>query len=218
MKKGLTEIVFVMDKSGSMGGLESDTIGGYNAFLRKQKKVEGEAFISTVLFSDESEVIHDRVPIEKVGDMSEEQYSVGGCTALLDAVGDAICHIANIHKYARDEDRPEKTIFVITTDGMENSSRRRTHGDVKKLVESQKEKGWEFIFLGANIDAVEEASKIGISEDRAATYECDGMGTEINFNCVANFASAFRAPKLGNRCIQGRGWKQEIVEYKAKKR
>ncbi|MCR5124412.1 MAG: VWA domain-containing protein [Treponema sp.] len=218
MKKGLTEIVFVMDKSGSMGGLESDTIGGYNAFLRKQKKVEGEAFISTVLFSDESKVIHDRVPIGKVNDMTEEQYSVGGSTALLDAVGDAVCHIANIHKYARDEDRPEKTIFVITTDGMENSSKRRTHGDVKKLVESQKEKGWEFVFLGANIDAAEEASKIGISADMAATYECDEKGTEINFNCLERLACAIRAGNSAARqSIQGGAWKADIQKYMAKK-
>ena len=149
MKKNLTEIVFILDKSGSMSGLEADTIGGYNSFLEKQKKVEGEAYVSTVLFSDGSVVIHDRVPIDKVEPLNEEQYSVDGCTALLDAIGGAIHHIGNVHKYARDEDRPEKTVFVITTDGQENSSREYSYAKIKKLIEKQQEKyGWEFTFLG----------------------------------------------------------------------
>ena len=139
MKKGLTEIVFILDKSGSMSGLEADTIGGYNSFLEKQKKVEGEAYVSTVLFSDRNEVIHDRVPIEKIEPMNEEQYSVGGCTALLDAIGGAVHHIGNVHKYARDEDRPEHTVFVITTDGEENSSREYSYEKIKKMVKRQQE-------------------------------------------------------------------------------
>ena len=157
MKKGLTEIVFILDKSGSMSGLEADTIGGYNSFLEKQKKVEGEAFVSTVLFSDRNEVVHDRVPIEKIEPMNEQQYSVGGCTALLDAIGGAVHHIGNVHKYAREEDRPEHTVFVITTDGQENFSREYSYEKIKKMVKRQQEKyGWEFIFLGANMDAIGE--------------------------------------------------------------
>ena len=174
MKKGLTEIVFILDKSGSMSGLEKDTIGGYNSFLERQRKIDGEAFVSTLLFSDRSEVIHDRVPIEKVNPMTEEQYFVDGCTALLDAIGGAVHHIGNVHKYARDEDRPEKTVFVITTDGQENSSHEYTYQKIKKMIEHQQEKyGWEFLFLGANMDAISEASKLGIRQDRAVRYECD---------------------------------------------
>ena len=176
MKKGLTEIVFILDKSGSMSGLESDTIGGYNAFLEKQKKVEGDAFVSTVLFNDTNEVVHDRVPIENIEPMTEKQYSVGGCTALLDAIGGAIHHIGNVHKYAREEDRPEKTIFVITTDGQENSSHEYSYEKIQKLVKHQQEKySWEFVFLGANIDAIEEAGRLGIHRDRAVRYECDAV-------------------------------------------
>ena len=162
MKKGLTELVFILDRSGSMAGLEGDTIGGFNAMIAKQKKADGEAYVSTVLFDNESVVIHDRVDIQKITPMTEEQYSVRGCTALLDAIGKAIHHIGNVHKYAREEDRPEHTLFVITTDGMENASHRYTAEQVKQKIERQKQKyGWEFIFLGANIDAVETASCIG---------------------------------------------------------
>ena len=158
MKKNLTELVFILDRSGSMSGLESDTIGGFNAMLAKQRRMEGEAYVSTVLFDNESIVIHDRVDIQKVEPMTEEQYSVRGCTALLDAVGKAIHHIGNVHKYAREEDRPEHTLFVITTDGMENASRRYTAEQVRQKIERQKAKyGWEFLFLGANTDAVETA-------------------------------------------------------------
>ena len=179
MKKGLTEIVFILDKSGSMSGLEADTIGGYNSFLKKQKKVEGEAYVSTVLFSDYSKVIHDRVPIAKVEPLNEEQYSVDGCTALLDAIGGAIHHIGNVHKYAREEDRPEKTVFVITTDGQENSSHEYSYAKIKKLIEKQQEKyGWEFIFLGANMDAIGEAGKLGIRADR-----CGRCRDILNHGC-----------------------------------
>ena len=185
MKKDLTEVVFILDKSGSMSGLESDTIGGFNSLIEKQKKEEGEALISVVLFNDESNVIYDRVPVEKVEPMNDSQYFVGGCTALLDAIGGAIHHIGNVHKYAREEDRPEKTLFIITTDGMENSSRKYNYDKVKKLVEKQKEKyGWEFLFLGANIDAIDVAGRFGINADRAVNYECDSAGTRKNFACL----------------------------------
>ena len=154
MKKGLTEIVFILDRSGSMSGLESDTIGGYNSMIEKQKKEEGEALISTVLFDGQTDVLHDRVPLDKISPITEKEYYVRGSTALLDAVGGAIHHIGNVHKYAREEDVPEKTLFIITTDGMENSSRKYSYDKVKKMIEKQKEKyHWEFIFLGANIDA-----------------------------------------------------------------
>ena len=209
MKKGLTELVFILDKSGSMSGLEKDTIGGYNAFVEKQKGGEGDVLVSTVLFSDRHEVIHDRVPLEEIEKMTEEDYSVGGCTALLDAVGRAIKHIGNIHKYAREEDRPEKTIFVITTDGEENSSHEYSYPELKKMIGRQQEKfGWEFIFLGANIDAVAEASKLGIRRDRSVRYECDGEGTRLNFACLGAAISNFRAG------LQiGENWMNDIEEY-----
>ena len=158
MKKDLTEIVFILDRSGSMGGLEADTIGGFNSMLLKQKKERGEAYVSTVLFDNTCDVLHDRLPIEKVEPITEKDYYVRGCTALIDAIGGAVEHIRNIHKYARKEDVPEHTIFIITTDGMENASRRYTGDKVKRMIEEQKQKGWEFIFLGANIDAVQTAA------------------------------------------------------------
>lgn len=210
MKKGLTEIVFILDKSGSMSGLENDTIGGYNAFLEKQKKADGEAFVSTVLFSDRSSVVHDRVPIEKIEPMNDKQYSVGGCTALLDAMGEAIHHIGNIHKYAREEDRPEKTIFVITTDGEENSSAEYSYEKIKKMVKKQQEKyGWEFVFLGANIDAISEAEKLGIRKDRAVRYECDGVGTALNFSVLSKAICRIRMGK-----VIASSWSDEISEYR----
>ena len=213
MKKGLTEIVFILDKSGSMSGLESDTIGGYNSFLEKQKKEEGEAYVSTVLFSDTSSVIHDRVPIKKIEPMNDKQYSVGGCTALLDAIGGAIKHIGNVHKYAREEDRPEKTVFVITTDGQENSSHIYDYEKIKKLVKKQQEKhGWEFIFLGANIDAIGEAGKLGIASNRAVRYECDGTGTMLNFNCISDSISLLRTCDA-----MPDNWKEKIEKYHSKK-
>ena len=160
MKKNLTEMVFILDRSGSMSGLEKDTIGGYNSLLEKQKKEEGQAYVSTILFDHKQEVVHDRVLLSKVKPLTEKEYYVRGCTALLDALGSAINHIKNIHKYAREEDRPEKTIFVITTDGMENASQEYSYAKVKKMVEEQKRKnGWEFLFLGANIDAVSASVK-----------------------------------------------------------
>jgi len=185
MKKNLTELVFILDRSGSMAGLEDDTIGGFNAMIEKQKGEPGEAFVSTVLFDNESVVIHDRLDIQKVEPMTRREYYVRGCTALLDAVGGAIHHIGNVHKYAREEDRPEKTLFVITTDGMENASRKYSYDRLKTMIEGQKEKyGWEFIFLGANIDAAKEAARFGIHADRAANYHADRKGTAVIYETV----------------------------------
>jgi len=193
MKKGLTEVVFILDRSGSMGGLEADTIGGYNSMLAKQKKEEGEVLISTVLFDDKIEVLHDRMSLDKVKAITDEEYFVRGCTALLDAVGGAIHHIGNVHKYARNEDVPEKTLFIITTDGMENASKNYSYNRVKKMIERQKSKyNWEFIFLGANIDAVEVAGRFGIEKSRAVRYECDSVGTKLNFDVMSRMVSATR--------------------------
>lgn len=194
MKKNLTELVFILDRSGSMAGLEKDTIGGFNSLLEKQKAEPGEAYISTVLFDNESTVVHDRVPVETVAPLTEKEYYVRGCTALLDAVGGAIRHIANIHKYARAEDVPEKTLFVITTDGMENASSRYTYEKVRSMIEHEKEKyGWEFLFLGANIDAAAEACRFGIDASHAANYNCDEIGTALNFEVVSDAVCAVRA-------------------------
>ena len=186
MKKNLTELVFILDRSGSMSGLEADTIGGFNAMIEKQKKASGEALISTILFDNVSEVIHDRVNIRDIRPMTGREYSVRGCTALLDAIGGAIRHIAGIHKYAREEDVPEHTLFVITTDGMENASRYYDSARVKQMIEHEKSKyGWEFLFLGANIDAVDTARRFGISEDRAVNYHSDSVGTRLNYEAVS---------------------------------
>lgn len=193
MRKGLTEVVFILDRSGSMRGLEADTIGGFNSMLEKQKKEEGEAYISTVLFDDNTEIIYDRVPIGQVEPLTDNQYYVRGCTALLDAVGSSIQHIRGIHKSARPEDVPEKTLFIITTDGMENASHSYDYKKVKKLIEKRKTKNqWEFIFLGANIDAVEVAGKFGIAKNRAVRYECDSVGTQLNFSVMSEMVSASR--------------------------
>ena len=190
----MTELVFILDRSGSMAGLEKDTIGGFNSMLDKQRNEVGEAVVSTVLFDNETEVIHDRVPVEKVPKLTVKEYYVRGCTALLDAVGGAINHIGNVHKYARKEDVPERTLFIITTDGMENASHRYTYGKVRKMIERQKEKyGWEFLFLGANIDAAAEAGKFGIDESMSANYHCDSAGTALNFEVIGEAISSVRA-------------------------
>ena len=212
MKKGLTEIVFILDRSGSMSGLESDTIGGYNSLIRKQKGEEGEALISTVLFDDKIEVLHDRVRLDEIKPMTENDYYVRGCTALLDAVGGAIHHIGNVHKYARPEDVPEKTLFIITTDGYENASCRYTYEKVKHMIERQKEKfGWEFLFLGANIDAVDVAGRFGIQEDRAVNYHSDSEGTAVNFKALSKAVSRVRHCSVTEMDIAlGRSWKEEI--------
>ena len=209
MKKNLTELVMILDRSGSMGGLENDTVGGYNSMLHKQADAEGEVLVSTVLFDDRSEVLYDRVPLEKVPQMTEKEYYVRGCTALLDAVGGAIHHIENVHKYIREEDRPGKTIFVITTDGLENASREYSYDRVKEMVERQKEKyGWEFLFLGANIDAVKTAGRFGIKADRAANYNSDHVGTALNYEVLAETVCAMRA----SAAPIGAEWKKRIDE------
>lgn len=208
--KNLTEVVFILDRSGSMSGLESDTIGGFNSMIEKQKKVEGDVLISTVLFDHESIVLHDRVPLADVKPMTDEDYETRGNTALLDAIGDAIKHIKNVHKYAREEDRPAKTLFVITTDGEENSSRRFSYEDIKKLVEAQQEKGWEFIFMGANIDAITVAGSMGIRASRAVNYHNDANGTRRRFDAVASFMSAMAfAPKP---TMVDDEWRKEVDE------
>jgi len=179
-----TELVFILDRSGSMSGLESDTIGGFNAMLAKQKEGGASVLVSTVLFNHESKVIHDRCDIREIPLLTEKDYEPAGTTALLDAVGDAIKHIKLVHRYIRPEDVPARTMFVITTDGMENSSRRFSGNEVRALIEEQKKVGWEFIFLGANIDAVETACELGISADRAANFIADGVGISQNFAVV----------------------------------
>ena len=216
MKKNLTELVFILDRSGSMHGLEADTIGGFNSLIEKQKKEEGEALVSTILFDNNSTVLHDRVPLANVPSMTEQDYQVQGCTALLDAIGGAVHHIGIVHKYARPEDVPEHTLFVITTDGMENASRTYSSDRVKRMVEHQKEKySWEFLFLGANIDAVETAAKVGISADRAVDYISDTVGTGLNYavlndavstvRCAAPLGAAWKAPIEADRKARGGG-------------
>ena len=208
MKKNLTELVFILDRSGSMAGLEKDTIGGFNSMIERQRATEGEVIISTVLFDNTCEVIHDRVDIRKIEPMTEKQYFVRGCTALLDAVGGAIHHIGNVHKYARDEDRPEHTMFVITTDGMENASHHYGSDRVKQMIERQKSKyGWEFLFLGANIDAVETAGNFGIDADRAVNYHSDSEGTALNYEVLSEAICSVRCSKP-----LGREWKKRIDE------
>ena len=193
MKANSTELVFILDRSGSMSGLEADTIGGFNGLLEKQRKEDGEAFVSVVLFDDQTEVLYDREDIRKVEPMNDTQYYVRGCTALLDAVGGAIHHIDRVHHYMKAEDVPEKTLFIITTDGMENASREYSYGRVKAMVEQEKEKNhWEFMFLGANIDAIEVAGRFGISPSRAVTYEHDSIGTQLNFEVMTNVVSKVR--------------------------
>ena len=206
MRKNLTEIVFILDRSGSMSGLEADTIGGFNSMIEKQKKAEGEALISTVLFDNTSEVIHDRVSVQNIKPMTDEEYTVRGCTALLDAIGGAIHHIGNVHKYARKEDVPENTIFIITTDGYENASYRYSSDKVKRMIEHEKEKyGWEFLFIGANIDAVETAKRYGIDQDRAVNYHADAQGTDIVYATVSQAVCNVRM----NKCM-AENWSEDI--------
>ena len=193
MKINITELVFILDRSGSMAGLESDTIGGFNSLIEKQKKEDGECYVSTVIFDNVSEVLHDRVKLAEVNKMTEKEYTVRGATALIDAIGGAIHHIKNVHKYIRPEDVPEHTMFVITTDGMENASHQYSSDQVKKMIEEQKEKcGWEFLFIGANIDAVETAAKFGINSDRAVNYHADTVGTGVLYETVSATVCNFR--------------------------
>ena len=207
MKKGLTELVFILDKSGSMGGLETDTIGGYNSMLAKQQEVEGECHITTVLFDNNYELLHDRIDIKAVSPISEKEYQVGGSTALLDAIGRTIHKIGNAQKHTADDYRAEKVMFVIITDGEENSSREYSAEKIKAQIERQKEKyGWEFVFLGANIDAIETAGRFGISADRAQNYHADSEGVELNFRimseAVAEYRECSEIPKGWNNDIQ----------------
>ena len=216
MKKNLTELVFIVDRSGSMGGLETDTIGGFNATLNRHRKAEGEAVVSTVLFDNETKVLHDRIDIANVPDMTERDYQVRGCTALLDAVGGGIRHIERVHGYLPEESRPEHTIFVITTDGYENASRKYSYADVKRMIERKQEQGWEFLFLGANIDAVEEAAKIGIAHDRSATYLADGEGQTVAYDAIADATCAMRAQPAGAARMGG-AWKESVEADTAKR-
>ena len=211
MNNNLTEMVFVLDRSGSMHGLEADTIGGFNSLIDKQKKEEGDALVSMILFDDYSEVIYDRVDIKKIEPLTDKQYTVRGCTALIDAIGGAVHHIGNVHKYAREEDRPAKTVFVIITDGMENASVEYSQKRVKEMIERQKEKyGWEFMFLGANIDAVSTARDYGIARDRAVRYRSDRRGTRMNYEAVSTVMSSVRAGREVDR-----NWSASIAEYEA---
>ena len=215
MKKNLTELVFILDRSGSMAGLEQDTIGGFNAMMEKQKREPGETLVSTVLFDQDTQVIHDRVPLEELGPLTEEEYYVRGSTALLDAVGGAIRHIGNVHKYAREEDVPEKTLFVITTDGMENASRRYDYDRVKAMIRRQQERyGWEFLFLGANIDAAREAGRFGIRPECAADYHADSRGTRVIYESLSQAVCQVRTCAAPLRA----DWKKEIDrDFKGRK-
>ena len=215
MKKGLTELVFILDKSGSMGGLETDTIGGYNSMLAKQQEVEGECHITTVLFDNNYELLHDRIDIKAVSPISEKEYQVGGSTALLDAIGRTIHKIGNAQKHTADDYRAEKVMFVIITDGEENSSREYSAEKIKAQIERQKEKyGWEFVFLGANIDAIETAGRFGISADRAQNYHSDSEGVELNFRIMSEVVAEYR------ECSEiSKGWNNEIQkDYKKRGR
>ena len=214
MKNNITELVFILDRSGSMAGLEGDTIGGFNAMIEKQRKQEGKCYVSTVLFDHVSEVLHDRVKLADIEKMTDKDYTVRGCTALIDAIGGAIRHIANIHKYARPEDVPEHTMFVIMTDGLENASRLYSSGEVRKMIEKEKEKyGWEFLFIGANIDSVETARHFGIGADRAANYHADHKGTKVVFDAVCETVCNFRQSKP-----VGAAWNEKInKDYNSRK-
>ena len=192
-KNNITELVFILDRSGSMGGLEKDTIGGFNSMIERQKKEEGKCFVTTVLFDNVNETLHDRVDLSEIKPMTEKDYYVRGCTALIDAMGDTIHHIMDIHKYVRPEDVPAHTMFVITTDGMENASKKYSSDDVKKLVEAQKKEcGWEFLFIGANIDSVETAAHYGIEASRAVNYHADKAGTRVLYAAVGSAVSNLR--------------------------
>ncbi len=206
-KNNATELVFILDRSGSMGGLEKDTIGGFNSMLEKQKKESGKCFVTTVLFDHEIVTLHDRLRIADIKPLTDSDYTVRGCTALIDAIGTTVSHIESVHRYARPEDVPARTLFVITTDGMENASREYTVDKVRKMIEEKKKDGWEFLFIGANIDAVGTARGFGISADRAVNYHADSRGTGVVFNCVSKAVSAARA------CAPMQAdWSREIEE------
>ena len=204
----ISELVFILDRSGSMSGLESDTIGGFNSTLKAHQEAEGRAVVSTVLFDHETKVLHDRIPIEEVKPLTERDYQVRGCTALLDAVGGSIEFISRIHKYLPEEHKPEHTIFVITTDGLENASRKYSYKQVKQLISTKQEEGWDFLFLGANIDAAAEAQRIGIAPERAATYRADAAGTSVMFQAVCSETINLR----NNTSSHDSGWRADIDE------
>ncbi len=204
-KNNITELVFILDRSGSMHGLEGDTIGGFNSLIEKQRKETGECFVTTVLFDNEIKTLHDRVELKEIKDMTGEDYCVGGCTALIDAIGTSIEKIDGIHRYIRAEDVPEHTMFIIITDGMENASRRFSSREVKKMIEKYKKSGWEFLFIGANIDSVETARHFGISEDRAVNYHADKQGTAVAYECVSRAVGAVR------KCAPlAKSWSEDI--------
>ena len=206
MKENLTELIFILDRSGSMFGLENDTIGGFNAMLEKQKQEPGQVLVTTVLFDNLCEVIHDRTDLLNIAPMTRKDYYVRGSTALLDAVGKTVAHIAKIHKYAREEDRPDKTLFVITTDGMENASRDFTYERVKNLIHRhQARDGWEFLFLGANIDAAKEAARFGIDRDHTADYLADSQGTTVLYEAVNDAVCSIRTDRPMDKA-----WKHRI--------
>ena len=207
MKNNKTELVFILDRSGSMAGLESDTIGGFNSMLEKQKKQEGEALVTTVLFDHEIKFVHDRVKLDEIPKMTEKDYEVRGCTALIDAIGTSVKHISSIHKYARKEDVPSNTMFVIITDGMENASKEFSSDKVKRMIKEQEKNGWKFIFIGANIDAVETASHFGIGEDNAVDYRADERGTKVIFEAVSDAVCCAR-----KAAPIGAGWSKKIKE------
>lgn len=216
MKTNRTELILILDRSGSMCGLEADTIGGYNAMLAKQKKEAGEARVTTVLFDDACELLHDRMDIHGVAPITEKEYYVGGCTALLDAVGMAIRKIDNAQKHTAPELRADKVVFVITTDGMENASREYSADTIKAMIEERKEKdGWEFLFLGANIDAIATAKRFGIGEDRAVNYHADPEGTRLNYEVVSDAVSQLRS----NTAPMTASWKRRIeADFKCRKK
>lgn len=214
MKNNATELVFILDRSGSMAGLEADTIGGFNAMLEKQRKLDGECLVSTVLFDNESRVLHDRLPLEKVAPMTDRDYTVGGCTALLDALGGAIRHVGDVHRYIRPEDVPEHVVFVITTDGMENASRRFGADEVRRMIAEKREQGWEFLFLAANIDAVQTAGRFGIAPDRAVNYHADRRGTQVVYETVSEAVCAVRAS-----APLGANWSAKVSrDFKSRKK
>lgn len=207
-ENNITELVFILDRSGSMSSLESDTIGGFNAMIAKQKREDGKAYVSTILFDNESSVLHDRMPLSEIPKMTSKDYHVRGCTALVDAIGGAIHHIENIHKYARPEDVPAHTMFIITTDGQENASYKYSSETVKKMIERQKEQhGWEFLFIGANIDAIETAASFGIARNRAVNYHADSEGTQVLYETISAPISAMRS----NQQISD-NWSTQIEE------
>lgn len=216
MKKGLVEIVFILDRSGSMCGLEKETIGGFNSTIEKQRNEAGDAYVSTVLFDGQMEVLHDRVPIREIPPLTTKEYFARGCTALLDAIGNAIHHIGNVHKYAREEDRPEKTIVIITTDGYENASRKYSPEKVKMMIERQKSKyGWEFLFLGANIDAIQTARSFGIDENHSANYMPDSIGMEKLYDAEERFIRMHRCELSAADLAD---WKSDVeADYRFRK-